>query len=159
MTQKSLSKWLKGIILGMAVCGLIIFGVLVPLYGQMLAEEYPEFAYCYYPWLIMLWILAILCYLVLYNGWKITAEIAKDNSFSYENARYLKRICILALAGTVYFFASCLVFFFLNMMHPGALIISLFVDFAGVVIAVVTAALSHLVLKAADLQQENDLTI
>lgn len=159
MTQKSLSKWLKGIILGLAVCGGIIYGCMIPMFGRDLAYENPEFAHCYYPWLVMLWITAIPCYLVLYNGWRITVEIAKDHSFSYENARYLKRICMLALVDSVYFFIANLVLLFLNMSHPGVFLVSLFVDFAGVVVAVTAAALSHLVLKAAEIQQENMLTI
>lgn len=159
MTQKSLSKWLKGIILGLAACGGIVYGGLVPMIGQDLAFENPEFAHCYYPWLVMLWITAIPCYLILYNGWRLTTEIARDNSFSYENARYLKRIGIFALADSAYFFVSNLAFLFLNLSHPGVFLVSLLVDFAGVVVAVTAAALSHLVLKAAEIQQENRLTI
>lgn len=159
MTQKSLSRWLRGVVLGLAICGLIVYGAVVPMIGKDLASEYPEFAHCYYPWLVMLWISAIPCYLALYNGWRITVEIAKDNSFSYENAQFLKNICILALVDSIYFFLANLVLLFLNMSHPGVLIGSLFVDFAGVVVAVTAAVLSHLVLKAAEIQQENRLTI
>lgn len=39
MTQKSLSKWLKGIILGITVCGIIIYGFLIPMFGKDLAVE------------------------------------------------------------------------------------------------------------------------
>lgn len=159
MTQKSLSKWLKGIIIGIALCGLVIYGFLLPVFGRDLANANPEFAYCYEPWLVILWISAVPCYLVLYNGWKITIQIARDNSFSLENACYLKRICILALVDSVYFFLANLVLWLLNMNHPGILLASLFVDFAGVVVAVTAASLSHLVLKAAEIQQENQLTI
>ena len=159
MTQKSLSNWLKGVILEIAVCGLIIYAGLIPLFGKDLAQANPEFAYCYYPWLIVLWISAVPCSLVLYYGWRITVEIAKDNSFSMENAFYLKRISSLAILDSGYFFIANLVLLFLNMNHPGILLASLFVDFAGVVVAVAAAALSHLVQKAAEIQQENELTI
>lgn len=159
MTQKSLSKWLKGIIVGIAICGLVIYAALVPMFGRDLAEAYPEFAHAYTPWLAILWISAIPCYLVLYHGWKITAQIARDNSFSKENACSLKQICMLTLADAVYFFAANIAMLFLDMSHPSILLASLFVDFAGVVVAVTAAALSHLVLKAAEIQQENKLTI
>ena len=53
MTQQSLSKWLRGIIIGIAACGIIIYGGLLPMFGKELAAENPEFAYCYYPWLIV----------------------------------------------------------------------------------------------------------
>ena len=74
MTQKSLSKWLKGIIIGIALCGLVIYGFLLPMFGRDLAVANPEFAYCYEPWLAILWISAVPCYLVLYNGWKIFGD-------------------------------------------------------------------------------------
>ena len=45
------------------------------------------------------------------------------------------------------------------MNHPSILIGCLFVEFAGVAVAVVAAALSHLVQKAAEIQMENELTI
>ncbi|TGY95905.1 DUF2975 domain-containing protein [Petralouisia muris] len=159
MTQKSLSSWLKGIIVGITVCGTVIYFYLVPMFGQEAAEANPEFSYCYAPWLAVIWLSAVPCYLALYFGWKITVEIGRDNSFSMENARYLKRISVLALLDSGYFFLANLILLLLNMNHPGILLISLFVEFAGVAVAVTAAALSHLVQKAAEIQNENELTI
>lgn len=159
MTQKSLSRWLKGVITGVAVCGAVIYFYLVPMLGQETVKAYPEFSYCYGPWLTVIWLSAVPCYLALYFGWKITVEIGRDNSFSVENARYLKRISTLALLDSGYFFLANLILLLLNMNHPGILLISLFVEFAGVSIAVTAAALSHLVQKAAEIQSENELTI
>lgn len=159
MSQNSLSKWLKGMIAGIAVCGCIIYGYLFPVFGKEIAGKYPEFAYCYLPWLIVIWISAVPCYLVLFFGWKITTEIGRDHSFSMENAGYLKYISILALADSGYFFLANLVLWLLNMNHPGIFLGSLLVDFAGTAVAVAAAALSHLVQKAAEIQSENELTI
>lgn len=159
MSQKSLSKWLKGIIAGMAVCGAIIYLYLIPVWGRDLVEANPEFSNCYIPWLAVLLISAIPCYLGLYFGWKIAAEIGKDNSFSMENALYLKNISILAALDSVYFFVANLVLMIINMNHPGIFLISLLVVFAGIAVTVAAAALSHLVKKAADIKAENELTI
>lgn len=159
MTQTSLSRWLKGIILGIGGCGAVIYFYLIPLLGNDMAEAYPEFAGCYWPWLAVIWVSAVPCYLALYYGWKITVEIGRDHSFSMENARYLKSISILAVVDSGYFFAANLVLMLLSMNHPGIFLASLFVEFAGAAIAVVAAALSHLVQKAAKMQEENDLTI
>ena len=52
MTQESLSKWLKGVIAGIAVCGAVIYFYLVPVFGQEAEAAYPEFSHCYIPWLI-----------------------------------------------------------------------------------------------------------
>ena len=47
----------------------------------------------------------------------------------------------------------------LEMNHPGIVLISLIVVFFGSAVAVAAAVLSHLVLKAALLQEQSDLTI
>lgn len=159
MSQKNLSKWLKGIIAGMAVCGAIIYLYLIPVWGRDLVEANPEFSNCYIPWLAVLLISAIPCYWGLYFGWKIVAEIGKDNSFSRENASYLKNISMLAALDSVYFFGANLVLMLLGMNHPGIFLLSLFVVFAGIAVTVAAAALSHLVKKAADMKEENELTI
>lgn len=159
MSQKNLSKWLKGIIAGMVVCGAIIYLYLIPVWGRDLVEANPEFSNCYIPWLAVLLISAIPCYWGLYFGWKIAAEIGKDNSFSRENASYLKNISMLAALDSVYFFGANLVLMLLGMNHPGIFLLSLFVVFAGIAVTVAAAALSHLVKKAADMKEENELTI
>lgn len=159
MSQKSLSRWLKGIIAGMAVCGAMIYFYLIPVWGRDIAEANPEFSYCYIPWLTVILISAIPCYWGLYFGWRISAEIGKDNSFSLENAGYLKNISMLAALDSVYFFFANLVFMILDMNHPSIFLLSLFVVFAGIAVTVAAAALSHLVRKAADLKAENELTI
>lgn len=159
MTQTSLSKWMKGIIIGMAVCGGILCFYLIPFWGRDMAQAYPEYAYCYWPWLLVLWFSAVPCYLVLYHGFQIVTEIGKDNSFSMKNAGYLKRISMLAAADSVYFFGANLILMMLGMNHPAMFLLSLFVDFAGIAVAVAAAALSHLVQKAAAIREENELTI
>lgn len=159
MNQKTLSRWLKVIIVGMAICGGIIYLYLLPVWAKDLVTVYPEYTYCYWPWLIVLWISAVPCYLVLYYGWKITVEIEKDNSFSLINANYLKNISVLAAINSVYFFTANLVFMLLNMNHPGIFAASLILVFTGAAITVSAAALSHLVQNAAILKEENELTI
>ncbi len=159
MSQKSLSKWLKGIIAGMAVCGAIIYLYLIPIWGRDLVEANPEFSNCYIPWLAVLLISSIPCYWGLYFGCRIATEIGKDNSFSKENASYLKNISMLAALDSVYFFMANLVLMVLGMNHPSIFLLSLFVVFAGIAVTVAAAALSHLVKKAADMKEENELTI
>ena len=159
MEQKSLSKWLKIVILGIAICGLVVYFLIIPSYGGMMARIYPEFSYCYWPWLIFLWGTAVPCYIALYLGWKIAGNIGKDRSFSLENASLLKWIAWLAAGDVCYFFLGNLVLWFSGMNHPGIVLYSLLVDFAGISICVAAAALSHLVKKAADLQEQSDLTI
>ena len=160
MNQKNLSKWLKAIIIGTGIFGLIVFGWLVPAYGQSIASTEPALAYCYWPWLVFLWLCAVPCFVSLYFGWKIAENIKNDNSFSFDNAKHLKTISKLAAFDSAFFFAGNWALLFLDMNHPGVVIIfAPLVIFVGVAVAVVCAALSHLVYKSAVLQSENDLTI
>ncbi len=159
MTQKSLSNWLKAVLAGIAACGAILYACLIPMFGKDLVHANPELSYYYAPWLAVIWISAIPCYLALYFGWKITVEIGRDNSFSMDNSRYLKYIAVLALADSGYFFLANLALLILNMNHPSVLLGSLFLEFAGVAVAVAAAVLSHLVQKAAKIQEENEFTI
>ena len=159
MSQKSLSKWLKAIIGGMAVCGAVIYFYMIPIWGRDLTKANPEYASWYLPWLIAILISGIPCYLVLYFGWKISTEIGRDNSFSMENAEHLKKISILAAIDSLYFFVVNVVFMIVGINHPGVFLISMLAIFAGVVVTVAAAALSHLVRKAAEIQEENEFTI
>ena len=159
MEQKTLSKWLKLILLGMGICGLAVYLMVVPSFGDSLRSQYPEFAGRYWPWLIFIWVSGIPCYAVLVLGWRIAANIGRDASFSMENARFLRSIAVLAALDAAYVFLGNLAMLFLDMSHPGVVLLSLLVVFAGAAVAVAAGALSHLVRKAALLQEENDLTI
>ncbi|MBR1742050.1 MAG: DUF2975 domain-containing protein [Lachnospiraceae bacterium] len=159
MEQKSLSRLLKGIVAGAGICGLIIYLILLPYIGQGILADYPEFSDRYYPWLVFLWITGIPCYVALFFGWQIAESIGRDESFTNQNAQRLKKISYLAIGDAAFFFIGNLVYLCMNMNHPGVVIFSLFVVFVGIVISVIAAALSHLVKKAAVLQEESDLTI
>ncbi len=157
--QKGLATWLKIILVGVGICGLVVYFVVFPSYGESLVSDYPEFSNRFWPWLIFLWISGIPCYAVLVFGWKIAANIGRDQSFSNANAKYLKWIAWLAAGDGVFFFVGNIVLLFTNMSHPGIALFSLLVVFAGVAVAVASAVLSHLVQKAAVLQEQSDLTI
>ena len=159
MEQKTLSRWLKVILVGVGLCGLVVYGAVLPLYGQSLVGQNPDMANRYWPWLIFLWATGVPCYATLVIGWRIAVNIGKDRSFSEDNARHLKRIALLAAGDAVFFFIGNIVLLFANMSHPGVVLGSLLVVFAGVAVSVAAAALSHLVLKAALLQEQSDLTI
>ena len=159
MNQKSLSRWLRIILVGVGLCGLLVYFVVLPDYGHSLREEAPEFESRYWPWLIFLWGTAIPCYAALFLGWRIADNIGKDRSFSEENAHFLRIISWLAAGDAAYFFLGNLILLFADMSHPGVALFSLLVVFAGIAVAVAAAVLSHLVRKAAALQEQSDLTI
>lgn len=159
MEQKTLSKWLKIIIIGVGICGAVVYIFIFPEYGQSLIYDYPEYSYCYWPWLIFLWITGIPCYGVLILAWKIASNIGINRSFSIQNAKLMKGISLLAAIDSGFFFIGNLVYLFLNMNHPGIVLLALIGVFFGIAVAVAAAALSHLIMKAAQLQEQSDLTI
>ena len=101
MEQKGLARWLKGIIIGVGLCGLYGYLNVVPGYGQSLVRRFPEFSYCYMPWLVVILLTAIPIYIALFFAWKIADNIGKDRSFSRENAVALKWIARLAVIDVV----------------------------------------------------------
>lgn len=159
MSHKSLSKWMKVILFIFGLCGIAIFGLVTPVIGTDLKNEYPEFAYAFIPWLVFILIMAIPCYAVLVLGWKIASSIGNDNSFSNSNAKRLKYVSVLTLVTSIYFFAGNVVFLLLNINHPGILLASLFITFVGTAISAASAILSYLVKKAAKLQEQSDWTV
>ncbi len=159
MEQKNLSKWLKCILLGCGICGVLIYAAVLPMMGTSLRTAYPEFSDRFWPWLIFLWITGIPCFTVLVLTWRIATNIGHDRSFSTSNAMLLKWISILAAADSCFFFVGNAVMLLLNMSHPGVVLASFAVVFAGIAIAVLSAVLSHLVQKAAVLQEQSDWTI
>ena len=119
MEQHILVRWLKLLVIFMVICGVAICVGALPLAGKELAVKYPEFAYCYYPWLVFLWIMALPCFAALRLAWKIFVNIEKDHSFCMENADYLKNISFLAGAdagilffGNILFLLLILIFLF-----------------------------------------------
>lgn len=159
MEQTILSKWLKGTLVGIGLCGLFVYVAVVPALADHILQKYPEFASAALPWKAFIWCSALPCFAVLFYAWKIASNIGADRSFTAENATNLKWISGLAAGDALFFFLGNILLLFLNMNHPGIVLVSFVVEFIGVAVAVAAAALSHLVKKAADLQEQSDLTI
>ena len=159
MRQKELEKWLKIVIIAVAICGLIVFSVAIPWIGHVLIAGDKNISNLYIPWLVLFLISAVPCYIILYQGWKVAGNIGIDKSFSLENADCIKLVSKLMLVDSIYFFGINICMWKVYVNHPGVILALVFIVFAGVVISVIAALLSHLVVKAADLQEQSDLTI
>jgi hypothetical protein len=154
MRQKELEKWLKIVIIAVALCGLVVCAVAIPWIGHVLIASDPQVSGMYIPWLVM-----FPCYVILYLGWRVAVNIGKDRSFSMENARHIKLASKIILFDALYFFVVNICMWRIYVNHPGVILALVFIVFACVVASVVAAVLSHLVVKAADLQEQSDLTI
>lgn len=172
MKQKELSILLRAVV----VLCILVWLVFANWFGRMLGLAIVDHAYVLaYPLLLCLMLLPPL--VVFWDAWNIFTQIGKNNSFCVENARRLRRISFCALADTV-LDVVLLVYGVIFRFHIsaanapsdsffsrldgdvfGAVIRCLFVAFIGVAVTVAAAALSHLTWRAANLQDENDLTI
>lgn len=159
MEQKTLAVWLKSIIVGVGICGIIIVGLIIPITGTGTSYFPTEYENGFLEWMILLFMVMIPVYIALAFAWELASNIQKDNSFSKENARYLKIISYLAAGDTALFFMGNVFLFFMGFNDLSLFLFTLLADFAGVCIAVCAAALSHLTMKSALLQEQSDLTI
>ncbi len=159
MKQKELSRWLRVVVvIGWIACALLAFPV-APILARDAALDFPELAYLAWPCLAIFWIGIAVVAIALGYGWRIFAEIGRDNSFCRENARRLRIISWLALADTVLCVIGILTLLLLGALHPGVFLLLLLIAVIGAGLTVAAAALSHLTLKAALLQDDSDLTI
>lgn len=159
MNQKSLSNWLKGAVICLAVLGLVVAGMVIPGFGMSIAAANPEYAHCFWPWMTLVILAAIPCYAALVLAWRIAADIGRNRSFSEDNAKRMRHISNLAFGDVLLLFCGNALLLFLNMSHPGVFLLMLLPDLLGVAIAICAACLSHLIYKSANLQQDADLTI
>ncbi len=159
MKQKNMAVLMKIVIVMMGIVGIAGFADIIPTLGKYFAEAYPEFSDWYLPWLVFLEILSLPFYAILILGWIVSSEIGKDKSFSDKNAKLIKAASIITLSASIYFFVGNMALLLFQMNHPGVILGSIIVVFVGFAVSVGFAMLSHLILKAAELQKQNDLTI
>ncbi len=159
MEQKYLAKWLKVITLITGVIGLVVFFLILPVLGMDMVSKNASLENLYWPWIVLIWIVAIPCFVALGIFYKICIEIGDDNSFSKKNAKSLKTISLLAICDSVFFFVVSMVFSIIWSSSLVVIITVLILVFIGIAIGVLSASLSHLVLNASEIKNENELTI
>ena len=86
MDQKKLARWIKGLIIGIGLCGLLVYLYVIPEFGRTMVADYPEFSHGFWTWLIFIWCTGINCYVALVFAWKIATDVGNDKSFSLKNA-------------------------------------------------------------------------
>ena len=158
MEQKELSAALKGIIL-------LCLAAMAALCGFILPVRFAQTAFVgaeqlLWPYRVSLWLICLPVLAVLVLVWRMAGRIGANNSFCVENAQALKWICLLAFGDTVLYLIRALVFLLATPALPSILILPVIgVLLIGVAISVVSAVLSHLIQKAAELKADQNLTI
>lgn len=160
MKQLEMSKYLKFITAGVGILLLvfvvwflpmILKGTLMEIGGRSL----------YWGICVFIWITAVPCFLSLEKFWKICGRIGMDQSFSRENAVCLKRMSQYMIFDTVLYVGFFIWFGLAGWADQAVwlffpIVLAVFVC---ITLAVLCAVLSHLVLKASRMQEEQDLTI
>ncbi|MBQ7455280.1 MAG: DUF2975 domain-containing protein [Clostridia bacterium] len=159
MKQKTLSVLLT--VAGAIAClgvGLVFF-VFAPVLGAEARDAVPEYAPLFWPGMIYLWAIAA-CYLTaLVCYFRVSARIGQNRSFCMENVRSMRAIFVAFTAAAALWLAGIAAWFLLPYdLGPGWLYVALFALASGAV-ALLAYALSGLLLRAARLQEDSDLTV
>ncbi|MFV0465703.1 MAG: DUF2975 domain-containing protein [Lachnospiraceae bacterium] len=159
MKQTYIAGRLKLICIVFALAGLLFFLVFVPFFASRTVLADAVYARIYIPGMFLAYTIGILCYLILYQFWKVTIKIGQNHSFCLENVHaflWMSRFS-LAISGL------CLIFLLYTIVtdsiFPGAILLTVILLLIGLALTILTSALSHLIEHAYELQQENDLTI
>ena len=132
MKQTKISYWLKGMTILLAVMGIFFFGALTAYAFRLKAQ-----GNVLWGWVGFSWYIAVLCYLILFEFWRVCTQIGKDNSFSLENAKYFHHMGLYGIGGILGF---------------GEILIA-------AIFTILCECLSRLVQYAYDVKRENELTI
>lgn len=99
MKQTKISYWLKGMTILLAVMGIFFFGALTAYAFRLKAQ-----GNVLWGWVGFSWYIAVLCYLILFEFWRVCTQIGKDNSFSLENAKYFPYMLLCKFSDVSAFF-------------------------------------------------------
>ncbi len=157
MKRVGLVRTLKGTVLFLAALVAVWYIEIFPIRIREIGAQMPEFTWLVTPGIIAVSASAIPIVIALVLFWKICTEIGRDNSFCHKNARWLSGIGFCALVDTGYCAVGTVT---LEILAGSPIwLLGTAVCVVGLAIALAAFLLSHLVLKAADLKAENDLTI
>lgn len=159
MDQKRIANGLKVFCVFVAVVGALFFFLYIPLRIGELAILFPEAAHLKWPGILGVWIIAVLCYIALWNFWKICTRIGEDNSFCNENAEAMKQMALMAFLIVCLIIAAVVFLGILGHLGMAYFMIGFFVACVAAGVSVVCYALSLLIRKATEIKEENDLTI
>ncbi len=157
MKRLGLVRTLKGTIIFLAVMAALCYIGIFPDAIEEMGRQNANVTWLVTPGTIAVSISAIPIAIALVLFWRICTEIGRDNSFCHRNASRLSGIGFCALIDTGYCAVGTVTLEIL--VGSPIWLLGLGVCTVGLAIALAAFLLSHLVLKAADMKAENDLTI
>ncbi len=157
MKRLGLVRTLKGTILFLAVMAAVCYIGIFPGTIREMGAQNVGTAWLVTPGIVAVSISAAPIAIALVLFWQICTEIGRDNSFCHKNASRLTGIGFCALVDTGYCAVGTVTLEIL--VGSPIWVTGMMVCTVGLAIALAAFLLSHLVLKAADMKAENDLTI
>ncbi|WP_044639998.1 DUF2975 domain-containing protein [Risungbinella massiliensis] len=147
------------VLMGLPVLALCIF--LLPRIAEFFAELNPKLAFLQYPFLIGLYVTALVFFVALYQTLKLLSYIDKKQAFSELSVYSLKNIkyCAITISALFVVFMPLLYLMAEVDDAPGIILIGMVIIFGCVVVAVFAAVLQKLLKNAIDIKSENDLTV
>lgn len=147
------------VLMGLPVLALCIF--LLPGIAEYFAELNPKLDFLQYPFLIGLYVTAIVFFVALYQTLKLLSYIDKNQAFSELSVKALKNIkyCAITISALYVVFMPLLYLMAEVDDAPGIILIGMVIIFGCMVVAVFAAVLQKLLKHAIDIKTENDLTV
>ncbi|MFL8935227.1 DUF2975 domain-containing protein [Rossellomorea oryzaecorticis] len=145
--------------MGLPVLALCLF--VLPEIAGFFAELNPTLDYLQYPFLIGLYITAVVFFAALYQTFKLLGYIDRDEAFSDLSVGSLKviRNCAVTIGAFYSLFMPLIYLMAEKDDAPGIILIGLVIVFGCMVIAVFAAVLKKLLKNAIEIKSENDLTV
>ena len=157
MSTKTISFWVKVSVVAIALCGLMICGLLYPFGISLLSLGIPSHIKLPWMWLFFLWVVSVPCFVILAYAWKISADIKSDNIFTTKTAKRIKTCALILFADVGMLFLGNVI---LTAINTATFILLTYACFAlvmtGLVVALLISILSHYVAKAALLREETE---
>ncbi|MDR1821798.1 MAG: DUF2975 domain-containing protein [Oscillospiraceae bacterium] len=158
MSHKELARYILAAVIGVCVClALVCTGAM--FFGLRIISAFPAEAERITLWLVfgMLAVIPLIAAAVF--GLKAAGLVRADRSFSRQTARLIKRIAVCAFADALYFIAANAVMLLLEFQVPSTLLASAVLILLALSAGAGFAAISRLVAKAAELQEESEYTV
>lgn len=159
MQQKEMARWLKLVTLLAGAAGVSAVCFLIPALLDRLIPDDSCAAILWLPLVGFCWLTALPCFACLWQFWGICTRIGQNRSFCPENAAALKRISQLLFLDCALYLGFGAAAAILRTLTPGRVLLLVTILLVGVTLTGLSAALSHLIWKASELQQYADLTI
>ena len=139
-----------------ALCGLFLCAFVVPVWGRGIITAAPEFRSWFLPWLIFAWLAALPCFAILIYVFKVANAVQSETVFTQRTAKWVKTGAVILFSDAAFVFFGNIVLLFMNMNHPGVLLLCLIVIIFALTLVLLASVLSRYLAKAALLQEENE---